>query len=148
MENTIVNELNTVLKGEIMAIESYDKYIRELKDGKIRNVFLEIQDDHKEHVNLLEDRIKQLGGEPDEKLGVPGFMANAKMTLKNMGETKAIDLLKWAYDGEDKGIAMVEEIVKGDLDDTSMKLVKEILSVDHDHLKTMNSLIAEQEKTN
>lgn len=148
MENTVVNELNTVLKGEIMAIESYDKYIQELKDNKIRDAFLEIQNDHKGHANLLEDRIKQLGGEPNKKLGVAGFMANTKIAFKNIGETKSIDLLKWAYDGEDKGIAMVEEIVKGDLDDTSMKLINDILSVDHDHLKTMNNLISEQEKTN
>ncbi len=148
MENTVINELNTVLKGEVMAIESYDKYIHELKDNKVKTAFLEIQGDHKEHANLLENRIKQLGGDPNEKLGIAGVMANAKIALKNLGETKTIDLLKWAYDGEDKGIAMVEEIVKGDLDDTSMKLIKDILSVDHDHLKTMNNLIADQEKAN
>lgn len=148
MENTVINELNTVLKGEVMAIESYDRFISETKDQKVKKVFQEIQEDHKEHVNLLENRIKELGGQPKEKLGFAGFMANAKMTLKNIGETKTIDLLKDAYDGEDKGIAMVEEIVKGDLDDASMKLVKDILSVDHDHLKTMNNLIAEQDKLN
>lgn len=145
MENTVVNELNAVLKGAIMAVETYDKYIKELEDAKIKDELKKIQSDHKEHADLLESRIKELGGEPNEKLGIAGAMASAKIAMQNMGKTKAVDVLKRAYDGEDKGISMVEEIVKGDLDDKSMKLVSDILSVDYEHLDTMNTLIAEQE---
>ncbi|WP_010247544.1 DUF2383 domain-containing protein [Acetivibrio cellulolyticus] len=146
MENAVVNELNTVLKGTLMAVESYDKYINELEDKKIKDELKKIQGDHKEHANLLENRIKELGGKPNEKLGVAGAMASAKIAIQNIGNTKAVDILKRAYDGEDKGISMTEEIIKGDLDDKSMKLVSDILSMDHGHLKRMNTLIVEQGK--
>ena len=145
MENTVVNELNTVLKGTLMAVESYDKYIKELEDKKIKDELKKIQGDHKEHADLLESRIKELGGKPNEKLGVAGAMASAKIAMQNMVKAKTIDILKRAYDGEDKGISMVEEIINGDLDDKSMKLISDILSIDHEHLYTMNTLIAEEE---
>ena len=148
MENTAVNELNAILKGEHMAIESYDKYIHAVEDDYVRNEFHKILDDHKMHANLLENRIKELGGEPKEKLGLVGIMANAKIAVQTMGDKKAIDLVKQAYDGEDKGIAMVEEIIKGDLDEKSSKLMNDILSKEHDHLRNMNNMIAELEKLN
>ena len=148
MENTVVNELNAILKGEHMAIESYDKFIHAVEDDKVRLQFHEILDDHKEHASLLENRIKELGGEPKEKLGIAGIMANAKTAMKTMGDKKAIDIVKQAYDGEDKGIAMVEEIIKGDLDDKSAKLMTDILKKEHDHLKSMNNMIAELERLN
>lgn len=146
MEKSVVNELNTVLKGEHMAIESYDRYIHVVEDDKVRSEFHEILDDHKKHASLLDKRIKELGGEPKENLGIAGIMANAKIAVKTMGDKKSIDVLKQAYDGEDKGIAMVEEIIKGDLDEESAKLMNDILSKEHDHLKNMNSMIAEIER--
>lgn len=148
MENTAVNELNAILKGEHMAIESYDKYIHAVEDDYVRNEFYKILDDHKKHANLLESRIKELGGEPKEKLGLVGIMANTKIAVQTMGDKKAIDLVKQAYDGEDKGIAMAEEIIKGDLDEKSTKLMNDILSKEHDHLRNMNNMIAELEKLN
>lgn len=145
MENTVVNELNTVLKGEHMAIESYDRFIHAVEDDFVKEEFSKILDDHKRHVKLLEDRIKDLGGEPKEDLGIAGIMANVKMAMKNLGSKKPVDVVKQAYDGEDKGIAMVEEIIKGDLDDESAKLMHDILSKEHDHLVQMNRIIEKLE---
>lgn len=148
MENTVVNELNAILKGEHMAIESYDKFIHAVEDDNVRHQFHKILDDHKKHASLLENRIKELGGEPKENLGFAGIMANAKIAMKTMGDKKAIDVVKQAYDGEDKGVAMVEEIIKGDLDDESAKLMNDILTKEHDHLRNMNNMIAELEGLN
>jgi rubrerythrin len=148
MENTVINELNTVLKGEHMAIESYDKFIHAVEDDNVRHQFHKILDDHKRHASLLENRIKELGGEPKDNLGFAGIMANAKIAMKTMGDTKAIDVVKEAYDGEDKGIAKVEEIIKGDLDNESARLMKDILTEDHEHLREMNNMIEDLERLN
>ena len=61
MENTVVNELNTILKGEHMAVESYDRFIHMIEDDRVKEEFQKILDDHKKHVRLLEKRIKELG---------------------------------------------------------------------------------------
>lgn len=139
--NTVVNELNTVLKGEHMAVESYDRYIHAIEDDEVKEEFRKIMEDHKKHVKLLEDRIKELGAKPEEDLGIAGIMANAKIAMKTMGNKKNIDLVKQIYEGEDKGIAMVEEIIKGDLDDESAKLMEEILSKEYEHLAQIDRIM-------
>lgn len=147
MENVVVNELNALLKGESMAIDAYERFIQDVEDKKIKREFQEIQQDHKKHAGELFNQIQNLGGKPDSNTGFTGFMASAKAAMENMKETEPIQILKKAYDGEDKGIAMAQEIVKGDLDLESAEIVKKILSVDHDHLKKMLNLITEiQEK--
>jgi len=140
----VVKKLNEVLKGEQMAVQAYEKFIAEVKDERIRNEFQQIQKDHREHISRLAERIQDIGAVPDYSTGMAGFFSNMKLDM----ETKSMDsydILKKAYDGEDKGIAAVEEVIKGDLDDESMKLVKDILSTDHDHLKSMLSLMPENQ---
>ena len=141
-KTTVINELNTVLKGEQMAVEAYEKFISAADDDKIRESFQQIQLNHKEHTGKLAERIQNLGAIPDYSTGVTGVFANMKLGMETNGKS-SIDILKRAYDGEDKGIAAAEEVVRGDLDDTSLELVKNILSRDHDHLKSMLSLMSD-----
>ena len=140
-KTTVINELNTVLKGEQMAVEAYEKFISAADDDKIRESFQQIQLNHKEHTDKLAERIQNLGAIPDYSTGVTGVFANMKLGMETNGKS-SVDILKRAYDGEDKGIAAAEEVVRGDLDDTSLELVKNILSRDHDHLKSMLSLMS------
>jgi rubrerythrin len=58
-----------------------------------------------------------------------------------MGDKSSLDILKQAYEGEYEGIAMAEELVKGDLDNESATLVQNILSDDQAHLKKMKSIM-------
>lgn len=145
MDKTIVTkELNAVLKGEQMAVESYEKFISAVDNEKIRENFQQIQKNHKEHAGRLAERIQNLGSIPDYSTGVTGIFANMKLDMETSGKS-SVDILKRAYDGEDKGIAAAEEVVRGDLDDTSLELVKDILSRDHDHLKSMLHLMSENQ---
>jgi len=68
--------------------------------------------------------------------------------MRTMGDKKTIDLVKQAYDGEDKGVAMAKEIVKGDLDDESAKLMQDILAKEHEHLTKINQIMGELERLN
>ena len=135
-KNDVAKELNTVLKGEQMAAESYEKFIAEVDDERIRESFQQIQKNHKENAAWLAERIQDLGAVPQHGTGVSGVFAGMMLGMETSGKSSE-DILKRAYDGEDKGIAAAEEIVNGDLDETSRELVKNVLSRDHDHLKTM-----------
>ncbi|MCX7708551.1 MAG: PA2169 family four-helix-bundle protein [Clostridia bacterium] len=145
MENTAVNELNAFLKGEIMAVEAYQNYIDGTQEQRIKDEFLRIQKDHKKHMEIISDRIKALGGEPEKGTGFAGIMSNTKLKLENVMGRNPFDTLKDAYDGEDKGVAKAEEIVKGDLDPESRGLIQGILKQDHEHLSRMAHLIADYE---
>ncbi len=139
-----IKELNTVLKGEKMAVEAYEKFISATDNEKIRESFQQIQLNHKGNADQLAERIQNLGAVPDYSTGISGVLANIMLGLETNGKNSA-DILKRAYDGEDKGIAAVEEVIRGDLDDTSMTLVKDILSRDHGHLKSMLALMSDSQ---
>lgn len=42
-----INALNELLQGEYMAVESFNNFISRLEDDKIKNVFQEIQKQHR-----------------------------------------------------------------------------------------------------
>lgn len=145
MPNQVVNELNEVLKGEYMAVDSYENLMTGIDDLGIKAELKRIQDNHKTHADEISRRILDLGGRPQNNSGLTGWMAGAKHTLENVLKRDTIGILKKVYDGEDQRIALVEEIIKGDLDEESMDMVKQIISDDHDHLRKMANLIGKLE---
>ncbi len=141
MDNEMVNELNGLLKGEQMAVDAYERYIQSVEDSNVKKELQSIQIEHKSHASIIAERIQTLGGKPENNTGFSGFMATAKATIQSVGQKDSVEILKQAYEGEYKGIAMAEELVKGDLDDDSANLVKKVLSVDQEHLKKMEGMI-------
>ena len=140
----VTKELNAVLKEERRAEQSYEKFISEADDEKIKNVFLQIRKNHLEHADLLAERIRSLGAVPDRGTGMAGIFSNMKLDMGTNGKN-SVDILKIAYDEEDKGIAAVEKVIRERLDDISAGLVKDILSNDHGHLKSMLTLMSDIE---
>ena len=143
MDTNVINHLNTLLKGEQMAAEAYEKFILSSEDDRIKSSLQDIQQDHKEHASKLAERIQSIGGKPEYGTGLTGVISNLRLTLETKSKTDSLEILKRAYDGEDKGIAMAEKVVKSDLDEESKKLLDGILSTDHDHLKSMLSLLTQ-----
>ncbi len=144
MDKSTIKELNTVLKGEQMAAESYELFIPNVDDKRIKNQFEIIKKNHKENAEILADRIRSLGNEPDKETGMPGMFSKMKLELQINGKDSD-DVLKRAYFGEDKGIKMAEEIVKGDLDSESESIVKDVLEKDRHHLEMMMDIMQEDQ---
>lgn len=138
----VVKELNSLLKGEYMAIEGYERFIQNLEDEEIKTELQRIQKDHKQHAILIAERIQNLGGRPVDGIGIMGEMAQAVDSIKNLPKQKDTRfILHDAYEGEQKGIQMAEEIAKGDLDKESEDLIKKILKEDRKHIKTLEKLL-------
>lgn len=137
MDNaTTVKELNTVLKGEQMAAESYELFISNVDDERVKDRFEQIRSNHKRNAEILSDRIRSLGAEPGKGTGLPGMFSQMKLEFQTIGKDSE-DVLKRAYYGEDKGVKMAEEIVKGDLDPESSSIVSDVLKNDRRHLDMM-----------
>lgn len=141
MKRSTINELNAFLKGEHMAIDAYEKYLRKINTPYIKSEFEQIKDDHEHHAVLLSERIELLGGKPARGVGFTGKVAEVMSSVKGIGKTDEKFIIKDAYHGEDLGIEMAEEIIKGDLDEKSNKLIDEILEKDRNHLDTLKSLM-------
>jgi bacterioferritin len=141
MSESIIKELNAFLKGQYMGIHSYENYIQKINDEHIKKELQKIQQDHKEHASKVAARIQNLGGRPVDDEGFTGSISQIMSKITGIPDTTE-DMLRNILKGEDYyGIQLSEEIVKGDLDADSKKLVQEILDHDRKHVKILNNLL-------
>jgi len=140
VDKKVIKELNAYLKGEYMAIKAYDEYLERIKDADMKAELENIQQDHIRHAALVSRRIMGLGGKPAAGPGLMGTMSDVKNLVKrNSDNTNSI--LADAGMGEYRGIRMAEEVVKGDLDEDSLGLVRNILEEDRAHVGRLGGLI-------
>lgn len=138
-KQSVVNTLNAFLKGQYMGIHAYEHYIENLKDPEIKKEFQRIQQDHKQHALKVAERIQNLGGVPVNNEGIVGSVQGliSQFTVPNTTE----GIINSALKGEDYyGIKISEEIVQGDLDPESRKLIHDILDKDREHVNVLKQL--------
>jgi uncharacterized protein (TIGR02284 family) len=103
MANTDVETLNSFLRGEISAVETYRQAIGHVADDRIRGQLEDCLHDHEHRVESLRDRIEKLGGKPAEGSGIWGTFAKLVQAGADvLGEKTAIQALE---EGEDHGLA-------------------------------------------
>lgn len=135
-----IDTLNQLLQGEQMGVNSFNVIIDKIHNEDIKNSFQEMQESYRKHSSQLAKRIQDLGGQPNEKLGLKGVMADAMLNINLSVNDDDKHIIEKAMEGVGKGVSMAEEIAKGDLDSESNKLVKRILDEDREHVNIMNSL--------
>lgn len=126
MNQNEIHELNRALKGEHMAIESFDHYIQDIDDSNMKKHFQDIQQQHKFHAIQIAERIQQLGGNPANTSGIGGIVAEVKHAVS---PKKYIDgsILKSALEGEKIGLGGYDDIMSKVKDETNKKLLQEML---------------------
>jgi hypothetical protein len=97
-----VDILNSFLRGEISAVETYGQVIEKLKDAPIPKL-AENQACHSKRVAALRSRVLALGGTPAESSGVWGSLAKLyEGGAKVFGRDAAVAAIE---EGEDRGLA-------------------------------------------
>lgn len=140
-EKDVVKELNAYLKGEYMGIHAYEHYIHHTQDPHIRTELQRMQQDHKQHAAKIAERIQDLGGQAVMDNGIKLSMMEFMMNIKGYPDSTE-RILKGVLNGQMKGIEASEDLVRGDLDDTSLQLVKQNLAEDRDHIDQLNRLMS------
>ncbi|MGE0399316.1 MAG: DUF2383 domain-containing protein [Kofleriaceae bacterium] len=127
-----VEQLNSFLRGETSAVETYQQAIDKLEAfSTSRDQLLVNLKSHQDRVMMLRDAIIQLGGTPAEGSGPWGAFAKVvEGGAKAFGEKAAVAALE---EGEDHGLADYKRGLD-DLDPESRTLV-------------MSKLLPEQELT-
>jgi uncharacterized protein (TIGR02284 family) len=98
-----VQTLNSFLRGEISAVETYKKALDHVKAERLRSELEALERDHEARVAALRERIEKLGGQPAESSGVWGTFAKVVQAGADaVGEKAAIAALE---EGEDHGLA-------------------------------------------
>lgn len=96
-----VSTLNSLLRGELSAVETYDQAIRQLAKERIPEL-AENRDCHAGRVDALRREILGLGGEPVKSSGVWGGFA--KVVEKGAALAGRSAILATLEEGEDRGL--------------------------------------------
>lgn len=96
-----VDVLNSFLRGEISAVETYRQALEKLGHAPSHTLLQECLQSHAERVSVLTQQIRTLGGSPSTNSGIWGAFAKAvEGSAKIFGEEAAIAALE---EGEDHG---------------------------------------------
>jgi uncharacterized protein (TIGR02284 family) len=141
-----VDALNSLLRGEISAVETYTQAIEKFKEPEHRNVsnvLTRLRDEHSQTVSTLRDRVLAHGGTPSEGAGVWGVFANAVQgAAKLLGPQTALAALK---QGELFGKEQYEKAA-GQTDVSSEAkylLGGDLMTRCQSHITTLEQLIAQ-----
>lgn len=96
-----IESMNTLLMGELSAVESYDRALERVQRPKVAELLTQAKDSHAERVERLRDAITRSGGEPIENPGAWGnFAKMVTSTAAAMGDSAIVAALE---EGEDLG---------------------------------------------
>lgn len=96
-----IEQLNSFLKGELSAVETYRQCIEKMDDASVVLQLQKLQASHAQRVFLLTEKIRALGGMPAGDSGVWGSFAKlVEGGSKLFGKAAAISTLE---EGEDHG---------------------------------------------
>lgn len=136
-----VDTLNSLLRGELSAVETYRQAIDKLDGGLGTTELSRINAEHLEASDILRDHVVELGGEPDESSGVWGTFAGAvEGAAKLLGNKAAIGALKR---GEETGISSYENAINDeDLPQEYRMLIRDhLLPQTRQHLPILDRLM-------
>jgi uncharacterized protein (TIGR02284 family) len=139
-----VRQLNSLLRGEISACETYRMAIDKVADSDqiaMDNVSIlrEIEGEHDQAARQLRERIAQLGGQPSGSSGAWGAWAQTVQGTMNLfGDASALKGLK---EGEEHGLKDYEEALD-DVDTGSRQLIAgELIPRQQRHLSLIDQLM-------
>lgn len=138
MTTSAIAQLNSFLRGELSAVETYQLAIDRPELPVVRDELVACQKSHAARAELLRTRIRELGGTPLESSGAWGTIAKAlEAGAAKLGDHLAIAVLE---EGEDHRLHDYQADLSA-LDDASRHLVElEILPEQVRTHRTMSSM--------
>lgn len=118
----VVANLNSLLRGEISAVETYNQAIRHLTNERIDDLVAN-RNCHSRRVALLRSNIIQHGGVPDATSGLWGSFA--KLVEKGASLIGTRSVIAALEEGEERGVAQYRH--PGDMDPSSIQLIDTVL---------------------
>lgn len=141
MNSENIKNLNSILEGEYMAVNSFDTIIEHAIDENMKKELQKIQQTHRQHASQIATRVQDLGGNPSDGIGIQGVIAETISNIKHIGTTDTTAYLKEALQGENMGIKIVNELLAGSTDPNSTQLLNTIVSEYQTNINSLNNLI-------
>ncbi len=118
----VVSNLNSLLRGEISAVETYNQAIKQLAQEPLDDLIAN-RNCHSKRVDLLKSNIAQHGATPDSTSGMWGSFV--KLVEKGAALISVKSVIAALEEGEDRGLKQYRS--PGDLDPSSIQLIQTVL---------------------
>ncbi|HYG61104.1 MAG TPA: DUF2383 domain-containing protein [Thermoanaerobaculia bacterium] len=144
MTDTVTTTLNSLLRGEMSAIETYRQAIEKLDNEVGAQDLHWLRKEHRDAADALWHHVEQHGAKPSEDSGPWGAFAKAvEGTAKLFGNAAALKALK---EGEEHGLKDYEDALGGhELPADCQALLRGLLERQRAHLPVIDRLL-EQHK--
>jgi uncharacterized protein (TIGR02284 family) len=136
-----VDQLNSLLRGEISAAETYEQAIDKVDDEHASDATMlrAIAQEHGEHAQSLREEIRRLGGEANDSSGAWGAWAKTiEAAATIFGDASALKALK---EGEEHGLKDYEEALDDVGDSARALIVTKLIPAQQRHIEALDGLI-------
>ena len=148
MATTTVDTLNSLLRGELSATETYQQALTQLQGTQGYDDLKGIHREHREAANTLRQHVHHYGAKPDQGSGAWGAFAKAvEGTAKAFGTDAALKALK---EGEEHGMKEYEKALSSQLPSDVRAIIQrqaESVLKAHDHVRDMRDGLAQPGET-
>jgi len=135
-----VQELNDFLKGLYMGVHTYEHYIQNCTDDKVKKILQDIQKDHKLSAIEVAEHIQNLGGKPVNDEGT--FNSLIGSFNQFTAPTNTADIIKEAVKNEQKyAIHVAGDTIKGDISEEQKQLIDQIFERNSKHVEMLQHLL-------
>lgn len=142
MARTATSTLNSLLRGEISAMETYQQALTKLRGTKGEPDLRRIHEEHCDAASTLREQVRNQGANPDATSGVWGaFAKTVEGAAKVFGTGTALRALK---EGEEIGIRAYERALKEENlpSESGALIASALLPQSKEHLPVLDRLMA------
>lgn len=139
---TDVTALNSLLRGEMSALETYRDAREKLGEESVLGAeLLQIQLEHRDASDALWHHIEQHGGKPSEGSGPWGaFAKTVEGAAALLGDNAVLKALK---EGEEHGLKDYQDALEDkDLPEDCKAVIRGLLVKQREHIATLDRLMA------
>jgi uncharacterized protein (TIGR02284 family) len=139
---TDTNQLNSLLRGEMSAIETYRQALEKVGDSAPTahvDQLRAIQRDHRDAADRLWREVERHGGKPSEGSGPWGtFAKTVQGAAKLFGDKAALKALK---EGEEHGLKDYEDALTKELPADVLTAIRQFIPKQREHITVLDRLI-------
>jgi len=141
MAQTSTDTLNSLLRGELAATETYQQALAKVGDEPGAEELRRIHVEHREAANTLRQHVRSHGGQPDHGSGSWGVFAKAiEGSAKLLGDATALRALR---QGEQSGLSSYESALDDEtlLADCKNYVRTTLIPQTREHIAVLDRLI-------
>ena len=141
MQSTNLNTLNSLLRGEIAATETYQQAIDKLGAAAEAAELRQMHAEHRAAANTLRQHVHEHAAKPDQSSGTWGGWAKlVEGTAAMFGEANALRALK---EGEEHGVKDYEAALKDKtMAPECVDLIRQLLPKTKQHVVALDRMIS------